>query len=62
MTDQGEIKEKARVSVLGVGMALGLVLGGIIGLILDNLIIFSGGGMILGLAMATAIEGRRTQK
>jgi uncharacterized membrane protein len=62
MENQGETKEKTRVSVLGVGMALGLVFGGILGLILDNLVIYAGGGMILGLAIATAIESRQTRE
>jgi hypothetical protein len=61
MDNQNSIKKDARVSILGVGMALGLVFGGIFGLVVDNLVIFAGGGMILGLAMATAIESRRTQ-
>lgn len=61
MDNQDSIKKDARVSILGVGMALGLVFGGIFGLVVDNLVIFAGGGMILGLAMATAIESRRTQ-
>ena len=42
-------------------MALGLVLGGLIGLVLDNMILFAGGGMILGFAVGTAIESRRTR-
>ena len=61
MDNQNSIKKDARVSILGVGMALGLVFGGIFGLVVDNLVIFAGGGMILGLAMANAIESRRTQ-
>lgn len=62
MADQDTIKKNTRVSILGAGMALGLVFGGLFGLIVDNLIIFAGGGMILGLAIATAIESRRTRE
>jgi hypothetical protein len=62
MDNQAADKKKTRVSVLGVGMALGLVLGGLLGLILDNLVVFAGGGMVLGLAIATAIESRQTQE
>ena len=62
MDSQAADKKKTRVSVLGVGMALGLVLGGLLGLILDNLVVFAGGGMVLGLAIATAIESRQTQE
>ena len=46
--------------VLGAGMALGLVFGGLLGLIVDNLVVFAGGGMVLGLAMGTAIQSRRS--
>lgn len=42
MADQDALKKKTKVSVLGMGMALGLVLGGILGLILDNLVIYAG--------------------
>jgi F0F1-type ATP synthase assembly protein I len=62
MDNQSETKQRTRVSVLGVGMALGLVLGGIFGLIVDNLVIFAGFGMILGLAIATAIESRQARE
>ena len=40
-------------------MALGLVLGGLVGILIDQMIIFAGGGMILGLAVGTALESRR---
>lgn len=57
--DKGTIKPRA--SRLGGGMGLGLVFGGLFGLIVDNMVLFAGGGMILGLAIATAIENRRTR-
>ena len=53
--------KKGSLGRLGGAMALGLVLGGLIGILADNMIIFSGGGMILGLAIGSAIESRRTQ-
>ena len=46
----------------GVGMGLGLVFGGVLGLLIDNLAFSAGGGMILGLAIGTAIESSRQRK
>lgn len=60
MDNQNNIKKEPRVSVLGAGMALGLLFGGLFGLVVDNMIIFAGGGMILGLAVGTAIESRQS--
>lgn len=47
-----------RMSYKGIGMALGLILGGLVGLAADNLVIFAGGGMVLGLAVGTALDNR----
>lgn len=46
----------------GVGMGIGLLVGGLLGLLIDNLAFSAGGGMILGLAMGTALEKRRQIK
>ena len=54
--------KNARVSVMGSSMALGLVLGGLVGILIDNMIIFAGGGMVLGLAVGTALESRRIKE
>jgi hypothetical protein len=59
MSDQTKSKERTGFSRMGVFMALGLVFGGFLGLILDNLVLYSGGGMVLGLALGTALEKRR---
>jgi hypothetical protein len=59
MTESKESKDRAGYSRMGVFMALGLVFGGFLGIILDNLVLFSGGGMVLGLALGTALEKRR---
>ena len=59
MTDQNKAKERTDVTRMGRFMALGLVFGGFLGIILDNLVLFSGGGMILGFALGTALEKRR---
>jgi hypothetical protein len=42
-------------------MGLGLLMGGLLGLLIDNLAFSAGGGMILGLAIGTALESRRAQ-
>jgi hypothetical protein len=39
-------------------MAIGLVLGGLVGLLIDNMIIFAGGGLVLGLAIGYAMDAR----
>ena len=48
-----------KISYTALGLAIGLILGGIVGLIIDNMIIFAGGGMVLGLAIGTAWDNRR---
>ena len=40
-------------------MGLGLVLGGLLGLIAGNWIIFTGGGLVLGMAIGAAFDNRR---
>jgi hypothetical protein len=57
--DKSKSNDRAGYSRMGVFMALGLVFGGFLGLILDNLVLFSGGGMVLGLAIGTALEKRK---
>jgi len=42
----------------GIGMGLGLLLGGLLGLLADNLVLFAGGGMIVGLAIGAAMDKR----
>ncbi|HEY71269.1 MAG TPA: glycine zipper family protein [Anaerolineae bacterium] len=44
---------------LGLSMAMGLVIGGAIGLLLNNLVLFAGGGLVLGLAIGTALDRNR---
>ena len=43
------------------GLAIGLVFGGLLGLMAGNMIIFTGGGMLLGLSIGAAFE-RRSRK
>ena len=59
MSEQIKSKDRVGYTRMGSFMALGLVVGGFVGLILDNLVLFSGGGMILGLALGTALERKR---
>ena len=40
-------------------MSIGLILGGIVGLIIDNIVIFAGGGLVLGLAIGSALDSHR---
>ena len=47
---QGEVSYKA------IGLALGLVLGGLVGLLIGNPIIFAGGGLVVGLALGSALD------
>jgi len=52
---------KRRISYTALGLAIGLVLGGIVGLAIDNMIIFAGGGLVLGLAIGSALDNRRLE-
>ena len=57
MSSNNDSQKKTSYKTLG--LALELILGGLIGLLIDNLIIFAGGGMVLGLAIGTALDNRR---
>jgi hypothetical protein len=59
MSKQNNNKNRTSLATMGTAMSLGLVLGGLFGLAVDNMIIFAGGGMILGLAIGLAIEKRK---
>ena len=52
---------KRRISCTALGMSIGLILGGIVGLVIDNLVIFAGGGLVLGPAIGSAPENRRKE-
>jgi hypothetical protein len=58
MSNNNSEKTKARVSYKALGMAIGLIFGGLVGLLIDNLVIFAGGGMVLGLAIGMALDQR----
>jgi len=48
-------------SYTALSLAIGLILGGIVGLVIDNMIIFVGGGLVLGLAIGSALDNRRLE-
>jgi len=56
MSDKNQ--PSTRISFKGIGMAVGLIVGGLVGLAIDNLVIFAGGGLVLGLAVGTALDNR----
>lgn len=45
-------------SYKGLGMGIGLIFGGLVGLLIGDVIIYAGGGMVLGLAIGTALDSR----
>lgn len=47
-----------KITYKGLGLAVGLVFGGFVGLMIGNMIIFAGGGMVLGLAIGAALDNR----
>jgi uncharacterized membrane protein len=58
MSNNNSNETKIRISYKAIGMGIGLIFGGLVGLLIDNLIIFAGGGMVVGLAIGTALDSR----
>ena len=56
-----ENNTQKKISYTALGLSIGLILGGIVGLIIDNMIIFAGGGLVLGLAIGSALDNRRLE-
>ena len=50
---------QGKISYTALGISIGLILGGIVGLAIDNMIIFAGGGLVLGLAIGSALDNHR---
>ena len=46
----------------GLGLAIGLVLGGLVGILIGNPIIYAGGTMVLGFAIGAALDRRSSSK
>lgn len=59
MSQDTKPKKIRRTTYTAAGMGIGLVLGGVLGLLIDNLAVSAGGGMILGLAVGLALEKKR---
>lgn len=55
-------KSYRRMRYTGLGMAIGLVFGGLVGYLIDNPVIFAGGTMVLGFAIGSAIDSRDREK
>jgi len=45
-----------RISYTALGLAIGMIFGGIVGFVIDNMAIFAGGGLVLGLAIGSDLE------
>jgi len=50
-----------KISYTALGLSIGLILGRIVGLIIDNMVIFAGGGLVLGLAIGSVLESHRLE-
>jgi len=58
MNNQNQ-ESNRRIKFAGLGAAIGLVFGGLVGVLIGNPMVFAGGGMVLGLAIGTAFDQRR---
>jgi hypothetical protein len=47
-----------KISYTAFGLVIGLIFGGLVGLLIDNMIMFARGGMLLGLAFGAALDNR----
>jgi len=61
MSVKNNNRSSFKISYTALGLAIGLILGGIVGLIIDNMIIFAGGGLVLGFAIGAALDSRRKE-
>ncbi len=52
---------KSTTSNKGIGMAIGLVFGGLVGLLIGNPIVFAGGGLVLGLSVGYALDRKNSE-
>lgn len=58
MSSKDNDQSTLRFTYKGLGLAIGMIVGGIVGLLIDNPIIFTGGGMVLGFAIGSALDSR----
>lgn len=49
------------ITYTAVGIAIGLVFGGLVGFLIGNPVIFAGGTMVLGFAIGSAIDNRNRE-
>lgn len=61
MNEKNLNQSTQKITYKGIGMASGLVFGGVVGLLAGNMIVFAGGGMVLGLAIGHALDNRGKQ-
>ena len=59
MSDKKSQRNLAKVTYTGLGLAIGLFFGGILGLITGDMIIFPGAGLVLGFATGAALDNRK---
>lgn len=50
-----------RMRFTGLGAAVGLVFGGLIGMLIGNPMVFAGGAMVLGIAIGASLDRRRNE-
>jgi uncharacterized membrane protein len=60
MSENKNRQLSGRMKFSGIGLAIGLVFGGLVGVLIGNPIIFAGGTMVLGFAIGAALDRRRS--
>ncbi len=53
-------KRNESINIVGLCMAIGMVIGGAIGLLVNNLVLFAGGGLVLGFAVGASLDRSRS--
>lgn len=60
MSENKNLTSSGSMKFTGIGLAVGLVFGGLVGILIGNPIIFAGGGMVLGYAIGSALDKRKS--
>jgi len=58
MSENNNRYSSRRMKFTGIGMAIGLVFGGLVGILIGNPMVFAGGAMVLGFAIGAALDRR----
>ena len=58
MSDNKNRTTSGGMKFTGLGLAIGLVFGWLVGTLIGNPIVFAGGGMVLGFAIGSALDRR----